>query len=1145
VNTTAETVRVGVLGPLAVTDAAGRPVRVGGQRVRALLALLALAAGRPVPAHVLIERLWPEPDDRPVDAVNALQSLVSRLRAALRQASAAESVLESSSAGYRLAVRPEAVDAAVFEAAARAGSRALAAGDAATAARLLREALREWRGPALADVAGEEFAAAPAARLEELRSAAVLDRIEADLTLGDAVAVTGELRELTAADPLAERPRALLMRALAAAGRQADALAVYAEGRELLADRLGVDPSPRLEEAHLAVLRQEIPLAVPAGTAHIYPERTPPSPGPPPALHGGQRPPTSFIGRDDDVTGVLKKLAEERLVTLTGPGGVGKTRLATEVASRLAGPPASGGPAYLAGLAPISDPSEVAYAVLDALGLRERVIARHGADAALADPADRLCAALAGREAVLILDNCEHVIEAAASLADRLLTDCPKTRIIATSREPLRIPGETLWVVTPLAVPPAPRPTLSTSAPDVTSAPNVTPSPRVTSPQVGIPEISTYPAVRLFLDRGAAVQPGFALDDGNMADVARICQALDGMPLAIELAAPWLRTLPPAQLAERLDDRFALLTGGSRTALPRHQTLRAVIDWSWNLLSEPERVLARRLAVFPGGATLAAAEQVCPGDALTRGDVLPALSGLVAKSILSASDGAGEHGPRYRMLETVRAYGLERLAEAGEETAVRDAMAAYYLDFAETADPLLRTAQQRTWHRALTDEQDNINAALRWAVARQDAATALRFVRALGFYWTQRGRGEGDALAREVLALGLPQGGSGGTGSPPEDADSLLMTEARVACAVMTVSATLNLTEVREELTAGIERLTGFFDAGQPIHPMAAAAVPLVSMFDRDPDAAISAIDRYAKTSDDPWMRATGRMYRSTYAANAGRLDGAEADCAAALDQFRAIGDPWGIAVCLYQMAEFAALRADHAQAVAALAEAEQIGLEIDAWGDMAYMIGSLAVARARAGDIDGAHIDLRRAERAAAARAYDNADEWLLLSAAEVDWRAGDLAAAAGRCEAALARLAKRDKDTAWWVSVRAQSQARLAMITLETGGDPGRCRDLLADALPAAASWVENPPLAVVIDSIAAAVIERDGAAETAATLLGAAHSVRGAFDESSPVAPRVRETARQVLGDAAFDVAYSRGRELDRAAILELAGRALAAI
>ncbi|HTU05406.1 MAG TPA: BTAD domain-containing putative transcriptional regulator, partial [Trebonia sp.] len=472
-ETTAATVRIGVLGPLAVSDASGGPVRVGGHRVRALLALLALAADRPVPAHALIERLWPEPGDRPVDAVNALQSLVSRLRAALRQAGVAESVLESSPAGYRLAVPPEAVDAAVFEAAARAGSRALAAGDPETAARLLRDALAAWRGPALADVAGEEFAAAPAARLEELRSAAVLDRREADLALGEAAAVTSELRELTEADPLAERPRALLMRALAATGRQADALAVYAEGRELLADRLGVDPSSRLEEAHLAVLRQEVPPAAEVAS----------SGGQRPT--GGQRPPTSFIGRDDDVSGVLKKLAEERLVTLTGPGGVGKTRLAAEVASRLSGPDAPDTPGWFAALAPVSDPSEVPYAVLDALGLRERVIARRGSEAGHADPVDRLCGALAGRETLLILDNCEHVIEDAAGLAARLLTDCPRTRIIATSREPLRIPGETLWVVTPLAVPPAPRSAPARDARSVMAGAQSAPA---------ITEISTFPA---------------------------------------------------------------------------------------------------------------------------------------------------------------------------------------------------------------------------------------------------------------------------------------------------------------------------------------------------------------------------------------------------------------------------------------------------------------------------------------------------------------------------------------------------------------------------------------------------------------------------------------------------------------------------
>ena len=257
-------VRVGVLGPLEVTDAAGRPVRVGGQRVRALLILLALDAGRVVSARSLIERLWPH--ERPTDAANALQSLVSRLRVALRQAGLPDGVLESSAVGYRLAASPAAVDALAFESQARAGGQALAGGDPATAARLLREALARWRGPALADVAGEEFAAAPAARLAELRGAALLDRIEAELALGAAgPGPIGELRELTAADPLAERPAALLMRALAAAGRQAEALAVYQRTRDLLAEDLGVDPSQQLAQAYLAVLRQEVPAAAAAG----------------------------------------------------------------------------------------------------------------------------------------------------------------------------------------------------------------------------------------------------------------------------------------------------------------------------------------------------------------------------------------------------------------------------------------------------------------------------------------------------------------------------------------------------------------------------------------------------------------------------------------------------------------------------------------------------------------------------------------------------------------------------------------------------------------------------------------------------------------------------------------------------------------
>ncbi|MCW2931120.1 MAG: hypothetical protein JWM19_2082, partial [Actinomycetia bacterium] len=527
--------RIGLLGTLTVADDAGRPVRVGGQRVRALLTMLALDAGHVVPAYSLIDRLWGDDDSRPADAANALQSLVSRLRAGLRDGGVDPGVIESSPAGYRLAVPPDAVDAIAFEAAARAGARSLGSGDPAEAARILRAALATWRGPALADVAGEDFAAAVTARLAEARRAAQLDRVDAVIALGDGATVTGELRAIVTSDPLSERPRALLMRALVAGGRHAEALAAYHELRDQLADQLGVDPSPALEQLYLGILRHDATgVAVGPGLSRGVREagsEVSSGAGPiGPALN-------SFVGRDDDASGLLKKLSEHRLVTLIGPGGVGKTRLSAEASLRL------GVPAWFAELAPVTDPARVPYAVLSAVGIHERMIARQAADSA--DPVDRLTDALASREAVLVLDNCEHVIDVAASLAARILADCPKVTILATSREPLRITGEVLWPVTPLPVPPE-----------------------------GESEVGHFAAVRLLADRVGAVQPSFAVEAGNAAAVARLCRALDGMPLAIELAAPWLRTLTPHQLAERLDDRFALLTSGSRTALPRHQTLR-------------------------------------------------------------------------------------------------------------------------------------------------------------------------------------------------------------------------------------------------------------------------------------------------------------------------------------------------------------------------------------------------------------------------------------------------------------------------------------------------------------------------------------------------------------------------------------------
>ncbi len=1074
-KTAVDAIRVSVLGPLEVSDATGRPVKVGGHRVRALLILLALDAGRVVPAHALIEKLWP--DGRPADAQNALQSLVSRLRQALRQSGLPGTVLESSPAGYRLGITPAAVDALAFEEQARRGSQALARGDAHEAASQLSSALGAWRGAPLADVANEEFACAPAARLVELRNTAALDRIEADLVLRAADAATlGELRALTATDRLAERPAALLMRALAGAGRQSEALAVYQQTRDHLADRLGVDPSRQLEQAYLAVLRREVPQPQPVSDA---PQR-PPRP---------RRPPTSFVGRDDDVAAVLKRLGAGRLVTLTGPGGVGKTRLATETSAALAVP------VWFAELAPVTNPAEVPFAVIDALGLRERSIAPHTADRA-GDPVDRLCTAVAERDVVLVLDNCEHVIDAAAALAARLIEDSPRVRILATSREPLQIPGETLYVVAPLA---APR-------------------------EHDLPETSaTYPAVRLFGDRAAAVLPGFELNAGNAGVIARICRILDGMPLAIELAAPWLRTLTPAQLAARLDDRFALLTGGSRTALPRHQTLRAVVAWSWDLLSERERVLSRRLAVFPGGATLAAAEQVCPvatehgetgqdGSPLRAGEVLPTLAGLVAKSLLTRVDPGAGAEPRYRMLETVRAYGLERLAEAGEDAVTRDAAARHYLERAETADPQLRTGTQAYWFRELTAEQDNINAAIRWSVSRGDAGAALRFVRALGYYWMQRGHGEADALCRDVLAM-----------APPPL--TLKLAEGRVICALLAAGWNWDIDSVRAPLAAALAAVNDLRGDDDEIHPLVATAEPVLMTFDGVAEKAAEYFERCA-SSRDPWLRAVGKVYVASAAVSLGRLDGAEQSCREGVADLRAIGERWGVAMALTQLADFTELRGDHAASIGALTEAVAIGREIGVWGDLTYVQARLAVIHARAGELDRACAEIAQAQRGIEGRGGQvDTDRWVSFMLAEIASLRGDYAEAARCCEVVLAAIAGHQAP--WWDSLRAAVKSRLAVAVLRRG-DETRGARLLAESLDAVAAWRDHGALATVLDACAVYALLRARRPDPrqAARFLGAAAAVRGAFDESSLDAPGARHAARSALGEARFAAAYTEG-------------------
>ena len=1105
--------QIGLLGPLAVQDEVGRPVRVGGSLMRVLLILLALDAGRVVPAYSLIERLWD--DEPPANAANSLQSLVSRLRSSLRLAGLGDQVIESHPVGYRLAISPDEVDAVAFERLAREGSAALAEGDAKTAAELLREALGAWRGPALADVAGARFAAGPAARLEELRTRAALDLIEAGLALGESDGLVGELRDMIAADPVAERPRGLLMRALYAAGRQAEALSVYTELRELLASDLGVDPSPQLEQIYLGVLRQDLQGAAGNGKVSEIPEA--PQPGPA-RLIGVRKPLTSFVGRDEDVARVLKMLAEGRLVTLTGPGGAGKTRLATETATRLAGQ-AQGGDgsrAWFVELTSVEDPGEVPYAVLHALGIREAPViamAGTGRPAVAADPVQRLVAVLADRRDLLILDNCEHMVAAVAALADQVLAGCPGVRVLATSREPLRITGEALWPVPPLPVPSA------------------------TSPEAMPGMVAGYASVRLLADRAAAVRPDFTVDEANAADVARICWALDGMPLAIELAAARLRTLSAAQLAQRLDARFDLLTGGSRTAAARHQTLRAVVDWSWELLSGPEQVLARRLATFPAGATLTAAEQVCQDEALPAGAVLPALFGLVEKSFLTVDSG-GE--PRYRMLETIRAYCLEKLADAGEEDAVRRAFAVYFVQLTEVADPLLRTADQREWIQRLAEEQDNLYAGLRWAIDHRDRVLALRFGQALGWFWLLRGqRRESAAMSTEIIAISEPAELAGVA------TDGLDVVQARAICALTAINASWDVAAVSQPLVdaeflvvpEGLDSQAAGLPDPLP-HPLAIVGVALLGLYvKQDPAWSMRVLARYAESSD-PWIRATTRLMHAFFSMGMGYADRIAGQYAEAFAGFEAIGDRWGMALALMGEAELALLHGDHANAIADLEQAIELSRALTDWEDTAQMYASLARSRSRTGDFGGALADIARAEQVARALGDSESGLWISYIRAELAWLRGDFAEVNRISQQLDGWIASKPAAMGW--SLRALVLARCGLAKLRIGRT-GEGNADLASSLRLAIGGQDQKSVAAVLDALAAAALwqrEDRESAEWAATVLGAAHSVRGTFDHGSLDAQPAADAARDRLGEA-FEAAYQRGRALSYEAALALAG------
>ncbi|MEU0158909.1 BTAD domain-containing putative transcriptional regulator [Streptomyces sp. NPDC006261] len=939
-----------ILGTTRALRDDGTAVVLGGARLRALLTALALHPGRTVPAGVLVGEVWD--GDLPADAAGALQALVGRLRRALGR-----NAVESVENGYRLAAEPDAVDLHRFERLAGEGSRALERGDAEKAVTVLDEALALWGGPPLDDLPDR---AAPASRLESRRLAARRARLEALRVLGRADEALWELAALCAAHPLDEPLQALHIRALRDAGRTAEALAAYDEVRTVLSDRLGTDPGPELRGLYAELLHQgpaapesakpPAPQPAPAPQQSPAPQPTPAARKPPPPAPGNLRARlTSFVGRDGDIAALSEDLTHARLVTLLGPGGAGKTRLSQETAEAVADAWPDG--VWLAELAPVDDPEAVPEAVLSALGARETVLRGAGAEELRAvdrtgdDALVRLTEHCAPRRMLLLLDNCEHVVGAAAALADHLLTHCPQLTVLATSREPLGVPGEFVRPIDPL------------------------PDPM---------------ALRLLAERGAAARPGFRTDtdEGTAAACAEICRRLDGLPLAIELAAARLRMLTPRQIADRLDDRFRLLTNGSRTVLPRQQTLRAVVDWSWELLDGAERAVLRRLAVFAGGCSLAAAEEVCalPGQdgsvAVDSLDVADLLGSLVDKALVVAAPGEDAE-MRYRLLETVGEYAAERLAETGERAAVERSHLVHYRELARTTGPAMRGAGQRAAIAVIRREYENLRTAFRHAVAARDEHEALCLVLSLSWYWMLRDlRSDARQWAEAASSLGPDPFARPGVRAPslPEPAidrpppmDGSQLAEARRGSALIQVASVDDAISAWSD-AAGQERLMIIADAYRPGQPqtcrMPGTFWMYAIMFTGDMDRTREALDETVRASRAygyEWELAAALQLRANFlAGHSGHADLARADAEESLGIFTRLDDDWGTAEALASRGEANERTGHFAEALDDYAAAVEYARKIGASSQVALLRARYAGPLAELGRLPEAEAALR-----------------------------------------------------------------------------------------------------------------------------------------------------------------------------------------
>lgn len=1087
--------RFGVLGSLAVWAPDGTLVPVPEAKVRALLADLLIQRGSAISTDRLIEDLWG--GAAPAQAANALQAKVSGLRRALRPVlPPGRDVVTLGPGGYTLHVEPGDVDAEVFSALL---ARARASGDPRHRVDLISEALRLWRGVPLAEVRDEPFARTAATRWEEERLAALEERADAYVELGEPGAVVAELEELVDHHPLRERLRASYLRALYATGRQSDALASYHDLRTRLADELGVDPSPALAELYAAILQQDPDLVRPRA------QRSPEARSESGASSQRERSPTNLpapvtelIGRADAQASVRALLEANRLVTLTGPGGVGKTALALAVGRQLGdgelSPPDGVWLVELGALPTAGDDGDVAgrlagvvETVAAVLGVRDDVVAGPSAAAAVRanrerDLLDRLGAALRDRTLVLVIDNCEHVVEPVARVLERLLGAAPGLRVLATSREPLELPGEVTWMVPPLELP-----TPVASDPDAVAA---------------------FSATALFLARARAAAPGFVLTPDIAAAVAAIVRRLDGIPLALELAASRVRALDARELAERLDDRFRLLAAGKRGVPARQRTLRAVIDWSWQLLDEDERAVLRRLSVHADGCTLATAETVCAGGGVGESDVAAILSRLVDRSLVVPT---GETGTRrYGLLESVAAYGLEQLVAAGEADWARERHRRHFADLAERAADHLRGAGQRDWLRRLDADLANLHRALDSAVHDADASTALRLVNALVWYCFLRGRWH-EALRFLERAIAVP-------GPSP----------AHLVARARTWHAGLTMVTVPGRLDSNAEVLKHYDGLDDPAGFAFACWLLGFGEFlfgdlrtsERLIDDAVQAFTGLG----DRWGLAAALNVRASQAIFHGDLAAVDRDAARSYELFSELGDGWGRLRAIDGLGIHAEITGDYARAAELYQDGSRIAEDLDLGADIATMLSRQGRIAILTGDYTRADELLNRAHRLAKEASNAAGEEFASIGLAIS-------ARHQGRLDDAESHL-RRWLD--WNRTVEADYGVALILAQLgfiaEQRGDVEGARERHRDGLTAARATGDPRAVALAYEGLAGAEALANQHRQ-AAWLLGAAASIRESVGAALPPGERFdvdRSSAAAIaaLGADTFNAEYASG-------------------